>query len=94
MASITFAIDKNLKEEISKVSWLNLSEIVKLELLRRQALLNKLKSKEEQELLKWSVELGRRAKKGRFNKLLGQLSPQEREELLSKKSQNERNSDR
>jgi hypothetical protein len=92
MTSITFAVDENLKKEISQFSWLNLSELVKLELLRRQAIINKLNSKEERELLSWSIDLGRKSKKGRFNKLLSSLSPQEREELLSKKRQNERNS--
>ena len=77
MASITFAVDEKLNKEISELSWINLSEIVKQELLRRQSLLNKFKSKEEQELIKWSVELGRKAKKGRFNKILEELSPQE-----------------
>ena len=77
MASITFAVDEKLNKEISELSWINLSEIVKQELLRRQSLLNKFKSKEEQELIKWSVELGRRAKKDRFNKILEELSPQE-----------------
>lgn len=94
MASITFALDENLKEEITKFSWLNLSELVKKELLRRQLLINRLKSKEEQELIRWSVELGRKARKGRFNRLLNELSPQKRDELLSKMRQNERNNNR
>lgn len=91
MATITFAINENLEKEIAKFSWLNLSEIVRLELLRRQALLNKFNSREEQELIRWSVELGRKAKKGRFDRLLSQLPPQKREELLSiiKKRKNE-----
>jgi len=82
MASITFAVDDELKSEISKFVWLNLSEIVKQELLRRRELLSKLNSKEEQELIRWSVELGRKAKKDRFKKLLAELSSKEREELL------------
>lgn len=90
MASITFALDENLKEEISKFSWLNLSELVKKELLRRQLLLNKLKSKEEQDLLKWSVDLGRRAKKETFKKLLSKLSPKKREEILNSMSSKKR----
>ncbi len=86
MASITFAIDEELNKEIKKFLWLNLSALVKQELLRRHELLEKLKkqlnSKEEQDLVRWSVELGRRAKKGRFKKLLSELSPEKREELL------------
>jgi len=87
MASITFAVDEELNKEINKFLWLNLSALVKQELLRRQELLEKMKkqlnSKEEQELIKWSVELGRRAKKGRFKELLSELSPKRREELLN-----------
>ena len=46
--------------------------------------------RQEQELIRWSVELGRRAKKGRFKKLLSELSPERREELLSSISPEER----
>lgn len=87
MASITFAVDEELNKEINKFLWLNLSALVKQELLRRQELLEKMKkqlnSKEERELIKWSVELGRKAKKGRFKELLSELSPKRREELLN-----------
>jgi len=90
MASITFAVDEELNKEIEKSLWLNLSALVKQELLRRQELLRKLKerlnSEEEQELIKWSVELGRRAKKGRFKELLSKLPPKRREELLKSMS--------
>ena len=86
MASVTFAIDEKLKTEIANFPWVNWSELVRESLLKReilkQQLLKKFKSKEEQELIKWSVELGRRAKKGRFKRLLAELSPKEREELL------------
>ena len=42
----------------------------------------RLDSKEEQELMKWSVELGRKAKKGSFKRLLKELSPEMRAKLL------------
>jgi flagellar basal body-associated protein FliL len=84
MASITFAVDDKLKDEISKFVWINLSELVKQELLRRQELLNRFNSKEEQELIKWSVDLGRRSKKDRFKELLKEISPETRDKLLSK----------
>lgn len=90
MASITFAVDEELNKEINKFLWLNLSTLVKQELLRRHELLEKLKkqlnSKEEQELIKWSVDLGRRAKKDSFKRLISELSPEKREKLLSKVS--------
>lgn len=94
MASITFAVDEELNKEIKKFLWLNLSALVKHELLRRQELLEKLKeqlnSEEEQELIKWAVELGRRAKKDSFKRLLSELSPKEREKLLSEVSPEKR----
>ncbi len=82
MASITFAIDDELKSKLSKFLWINFSELARQELLRRQQLIERFNSKEEQELIKWSVDLGRRAKKGRFKRLLSELSPKEQEELL------------
>jgi len=90
MASITFAVDDELKSEISKFVWLNLSELVKQELSRREKLLNKFNSKEEQELIRWSIELGRKAKKESFKKLLSELSPKRREELLNSMSPEKR----
>jgi hypothetical protein len=86
MASITFALDKELKVELSKFFWIVWSEVVRQRLLEREKkaelLFKKLESKEEQELIKWSVELGSKAKKGRLKKLLSELSLEEREKLL------------
>ena len=94
MASVTFAINPELKAEISKFDWVNWSALAREELARRQKigslLLNKLNSKEEQELIKWSVELGRRAKKGRFKRLLSEISPKTKEKLLKKISSEKR----
>lgn len=93
MVSVTFAIPDNIKSEMKKLSWVNWSELVSEELLKRDSLLKllgQLKSKEEQELTEWSVELGRKAKKGRFKRLLAELSPDRREELLSKLSPEKR----
>ena len=88
MASITFALNPELKSEISKCPWVNWSELAREELARRkkigEMLLKKLHSKEEQEFIKWSVELGRKAKKGRFKRLLSEVSPETREKLLKK----------
>ena len=94
MASITFAVDEELNKEINKFLWLNLSALVKQELSRRQELLEKMKiqlnSEEEQELIKWSVELGRKAKKGRFKKLLSEVSPETKENLLRRFSESQK----
>lgn len=86
MASITFSVDEEFKERLSNFAWINLSELVRERLIERQKqaelLFDKFKSKEEQELIRWSVDLGRRAKKGRFKKLIAQLTGEEREKLL------------
>lgn len=90
MASITFAADAELKADMSKFPWVNWSELIREELFEREEkarmLLKKLHSKEEQELIKWSVELGRKAKKERFKRLLTEFSPEEREKSLSELS--------
>ena len=49
-----------------------------------EALRKKLDSKEERELTKWSVELGRKVKKEAFKSLLAKLSPDIREKLMNK----------
>ena len=71
MAEICIDLPDNLRELAEKFN-LDLSKLM-LESARReilkQQLLKKLSSKEEQELVEWSVDLGRRAKKGRFKKL-------------------------
>ena len=94
MASITFAVDNKLKSEMSKFSWVNWSELIRAVLIKRrilaEQLLERLNSKEEQELIKWSVELGRKAKEGRFKRLLSEISPKRREELLNSMSLEER----
>ncbi|MEK6928014.1 MAG: hypothetical protein AABX11_06290 [Nanoarchaeota archaeon] len=84
MASITFAVDDELNAEISNFSWINLSEIVRKEIIWRLLLISQLNSKEEKELMSWSVELGRKAKKGRFQKLLSEISLKNKEKLMKK----------
>jgi len=72
MASITFAIDEDIQGRIKEFSWVNWSEIAREELLQKykmQNLLKQLESKGEQELTRWSVELGHKSKAGRLKKL-------------------------
>ena len=90
MASITFATDNELKSRLSKFAWINFSELIRQEILRRQELLDRFNSPEEQELIKWSVELGRKSKKGRFKQLLEEVSPETRDRLLDSMSPEER----
>ena len=68
-------VDKELHSIMDELG-ANTHKKSELEALRR-----KLDSKEERELTKWSVELGRKAKKGSWKKLLSELSPKERAEL-------------
>ncbi len=87
MASVTFAADDTLKAGMAKFAWVNWSETAREELSERESkaetLLKKQQSREEQKFIKWSVELGRRAKKGRFKELLSEVSPEIREKLLN-----------
>lgn len=82
MASLTFALDEELKERMTKFAWVNWSVLVREVLIERERkfkeMIKRLNSEEEQELLRWSIDLGRRAKKGRFKKLLEELSSVER----------------
>ena len=90
MASLTFAIPDKVKSDMKELSWVNWSELAREEILKREdllKLLKRLKSKEEQEVIKWSVELGRKAKKDSFKRLLSEVSPEIRRELLKKKKQ-------
>ena len=91
MPNITLSIPEELKKELDSLPEINWSEVTRgflSEKVKRLEFLKKLErqleSKEGQELTKWSVELGRKAKKGRFKRLLAELSPKRREELLSK----------
>lgn len=83
MASITFALDPGLKSRMSRFSWVNWSELARQRLIEREVLaermLRKLHSKEEQELIRWSVGLGRKAKNGR--RLISSLTRKEKEEF-------------
>ena len=80
MTSVTFAISEDIKSEMKALSWVNWSELVRRGFLLQ--LRKRLDTPEEQELIKWSVELGRKAKKGRFKRLLAELSPEKRRELF------------
>ena len=85
MASITFAIDKELKLRMGKFPWVNWSEAARESLLEKgelEDLRRKLGAKEEKKFIKWSVELGKKAKKGRFKQMLAELSPEDRRKLV------------
>ena len=97
MPNITLSIPEELKKEMDSLPEINWSEVTRgflSDKVKRLAFLKKLEeqleSKEEQELTKWSVELGRKAKKGRFKRLLAELPREKREELLSSLSAEKR----
>ncbi|MFH0978588.1 MAG: hypothetical protein V1837_04770 [Candidatus Woesearchaeota archaeon] len=71
MASITFALDTELKSRLEKFPWVNWSELAREELLKKTQILDRLKSREEKELTKWSVELARRDRKEAWQKFAG-----------------------
>ena len=97
MPNITLSIPEDLKEKMDLLPEINWSEVTRgflSEKVIRLALLKeleeRLESKDEKELAKWSVELGRKSKKGRFKRLLSELPAKKREELLSKLSPEKR----
>lgn len=93
MPNITLSIPSELKLKMDKLPEINWSEITReylFEKVRKMELLKKLESAEEKELIKWSVELGKKAKKGRFKRLLAELSSERREELLKSMSPEKR----
>lgn len=98
---ISLRINKELKDKMNSHDEVNWSAVIRnliekkvKELSKIEEIKKQLETKEEQAFTKWSIELGRKSKKGRFDRLLNSLSSQEKEQLLSKKRQNERNNNR
>ena len=90
MEEIVIKVDipAEFKEEFK----LALAKLMK-EFVRTTELLTlkeRLESKEEKELIDWSVKLGRKAKKESFKRLLSELSLQKRHELLNSMSPKKR----
>ena len=84
MPSVTFALPERSKEEMKQFPWVNWSEVARQEIMRKeklQELLGKLETKEEKELIDWTVALGKKIKRGRWNRLLKELSSEEKKEL-------------
>lgn len=72
MASITFAIDDELKAKLSKLVWINLSALAMYELLKefkRQKLLKELdKFSNESNSDEEALKIGRKIKEGMWKK--------------------------
>ena len=80
MAELRIEIPDELEREMGKLpeNWSEIAlEAIKLRILRR-----KLGSEKEKELTNWSVELGRKANKSAFKRLLSELSPEERKKIF------------
>ena len=85
MVTVTFAMPEKAKKAMTQFSWVNWSEVARQGIIEKeklQELLVKLETKKERELTKWAVALGRKAKKGRWQRILKELSEKERKELL------------
>jgi len=82
MPSVTLTIPNKVKTELKEFVWVNWSELARQEIFKHE-LFTRLNSPKERELVKWSVELGRKAKKDSFKRLLSKVSPKIREELLA-----------
>lgn len=75
MVSITLSIPEDVREMMRKFPEVNWSALVRKmiiekanEMSTREELLGKLK--EERDFIEWSVDLGRKAKKGRMKRIL------------------------
>jgi len=84
MTELIIKIPDEIEKEMEK-SQENWSKVA-VDAIRLRLLRKKLESEEEKEITRWSVELGRRAKKESFKRLLSEISPDIRNRLLSKLS--------
>lgn len=89
MVSITFSIPeetRKIMKEFPEINWTHLVrssiEEKAKQLALKKEILNRLESPGEQEIINWSVELGRKAKKDSFKRLLSELSPGERKKIF------------
>lgn len=87
MVSITLSVPEETRALMKRFPELNWSGFVRAsieqkvkQLSWRQEMLRKLKA--EEGFTSWAVSLGRKAKKGRFRKLVSRLPANERKELL------------
>ena len=82
MASITFAVDEELKSRLSKFLWINLSELVREELIKKEERLKEIKEFEKIVSKSKLTEKDVKELSGRINKSLSKRYS----ELLKRKS--------
>lgn len=87
MVSVTLSVPENVKKKMEQFSEINWSGFIRKQIIEKteelslkEELLKKFES--ERDFTDWSVKLGRKTKKGRFEKLLSEVSPKTRTELL------------
>jgi len=77
MVSVTFSIPDEIKGAMKELHWISWSELAREELLKRikiEQIRAQLNTPEEQEFIKWTVELGRKAKKGRWERVTSEIN--------------------
>ena len=93
MVSITLSIPEEIRKKMKQYDEINWSALVRKiiekkiqELSWKEEMLKQLKK--EEEFTNWTVEIGKKAKRGRFKRLLEELTPQERKELINNGNNN------
>jgi len=86
MVNITLSVNEELKnkmEQFPEINWSGLIRRLLEEKTRQFELREQLRRalKKEEVFTKWSVDLGRKAKKGRFKKLMTELSNSKKKEI-------------
>ena len=88
MVNITLAVSTEMKNEMEQFPEINWSGFVRKiiiekasELEWRQDMLKKLKQEDASGFTQWTVDMGRKAKKGVWKRVLKELSPSEQAEL-------------
>ena len=82
MSEIVIKVPRELEKQMRgmRENWSDVAlTAIKLKILRK-----KLESKEEKELTRWSVRMGRKINEGAFKRLLSNVSPERRQRLTGK----------
>lgn len=88
MVSITLSVPDSVKKKMAQFPEINWSGLVRQAIIKkteelswREEMLKKLKHEDDSGFTQWTIDLGRQAKKGRWEGILSTLSPAERAEL-------------
>ena len=93
MVSITLSVPEEIRKKMKEYDEINWSGLVRKtiekkikEISWKEEMLKQLE--EEKEFTNWTIEMGKKAKRGRFKRLLEELTPQERKELINNGTNN------